>query len=540
MKYILTLIVAWTFTAAAHAQFTNSISNSPHNLSAGGPGTIHAATEQQICIFCHTPHNASLTRPLWNRNIPLNAYQIYTSRSLQALPGQPTGSSKLCLSCHDGTIALGSVLSRNQPISMVGGITTLPPGKSNLGTDLSDDHPVSFRYDSALASRNTKVKDPAILPSAVHLDYNSELQCTSCHDAHNNQYGKFLVMDNSQSQLCNSCHQQGMTNIPPHDQCASCHQQHSAPSGPFLLTGITVRDTCLQCHGGTSGTSGGGGAPNLAPDMAKADVHDTQSDVNLSNPIPNNVACSDCHEPHTMTSTPASAPIVRGNFGKQTGVNAAGAPLTTVQYEYEVCFKCHGDSAAVQPFINRKIVQANTRLEFSSTAVSFHPVEVAGKNPNVPSLKPGFNAASIIYCSDCHSSDTGTRAGGSGSNGVHGSNQSPLLIARYDTTDQSSESSAAYALCYRCHNRTSILNDQSFKEHKKHIVEERTPCSACHDAHGIASAQGTTANNARLINFDTNIVSPTSGGVLQYQSLGVFRGTCTLKCHGEDHNNESY
>ncbi|MFA7237563.1 MAG: cytochrome c3 family protein [Phycisphaeraceae bacterium] len=536
MKYIPTLTVALSFTAAAHAQLANSIGNSPHNLSAGGPGAIHAATEQQICIFCHTPHNASLTRPLWNRNIPLNAYQIYTSRSLQALPGQPTGSSKLCLSCHDGTIALGSVLSRDQPIFMVGGITTLPPGKSNLGTDLSDDHPISFRYDSALASRNTKIKDPALLPPAVHLDYNSELQCTSCHDAHNNQYGKFLVMDNSQSQLCNSCHQQGTTNIPPHDQCASCHQQHSAPSGPFLLAGVTVRDTCLQCHGGTSG----GTAPNLAPDMAKTDVHDTQSDVNLPNPIPNNVACSDCHEPHTMTFAPASAPIVRGNFGKQTGVNAAGAPLTVVQYEYEVCFKCHGDSAAVQPFINRKIVQANTRLEFSSAAVSFHPVEAAGKNPNVPSLKPGFNASSIIYCSDCHSSDTGTHAGGSSPNGPHGSNQSPLLIARYDTTDQSSESSAAYALCYRCHNRNSILNDQSFKEHKKHIVEERTPCSACHDAHGIASGQGTTANNARLINFDTNIVSPTSGGVLQYQSLGVFRGTCTLKCHGEDHNNESY
>src|SRR5690606_17606262 len=123
--------------------------------------------------------------------------------------GQPTGNSKLCLSCHDGTIALGNVVSRHQPIMMAGGITTLPPGKSNLGTDLSDDHPISFRYDSALVSKNPKLKSPAALHSSVRLDHNQELQCTTCHDAHDNQFGKFLVMANEQSQLCNSCHLMG-------------------------------------------------------------------------------------------------------------------------------------------------------------------------------------------------------------------------------------------------------------------------------------------------------------------------------------------
>src|SRR5678815_582510 len=134
----------WTL---AQGQQT-SIIDSAQNLSASGPGQIRAVSEQQVCIFCHTPHNAAPIQPLWNRSLPLSAYTVYSSTSLQAKPGQPTGSSKLCLSCHDGTIALGSVLSREQPIAMAGGVTTLPPGATNLGTDLSDDHPISFRYDT--------------------------------------------------------------------------------------------------------------------------------------------------------------------------------------------------------------------------------------------------------------------------------------------------------------------------------------------------------------------------------------------------------
>src|SRR4029078_3589800 len=83
----------------------SSVVNSPHNLSATGPGTIRATGEQQVCIFCHTPHNAAPIQPLWNRNVAVNASVPYSPSSLQAKPGQPTGTSKLCLSCHDGTIA---------------------------------------------------------------------------------------------------------------------------------------------------------------------------------------------------------------------------------------------------------------------------------------------------------------------------------------------------------------------------------------------------------------------------------------------------
>jgi predicted CXXCH cytochrome family protein len=520
-----------------------SVVNSPHNLSATGPGAIRAASEQEICIFCHTPHNATPVQPLWNRSTPVSAYRMYSSSRLQAAPGQPTGSSKLCLSCHDGTIALGQVASRAAPIAMVGGVTTLPPGPTNLGTDLSGDHPISFHYDANLAARNPRIKDPAALPPQTRLDANQEMQCTSCHDAHNNAMGDFLVMDNTNSQLCNSCHQVGQTTVNGHAQCADCHQPHKAPSGPFLLKGAKVTDTCLICH---SGQSGAGQGANIAVELTKFSRHDTSSPVDEPNHIPNGVTCSDCHAPHTMQTIPAVAPFVAGNFGRITGVNASGAEVEAAQFQYEVCYKCHADQPADLPpsalTVSRIITQQNKRLQFAPSAVSFHPVQGPGKNPDVPSLIPasGLTSASTIYCTDCHSSDASPAAGGAGARGPHGSTHPGLLMARYETADGTAESAAAYALCYRCHDRTSILSDQTFV-HNRHVVLSNTPCSACHDAHGISSVQGTVANNSHLINFDSSIVQrdPVTNR-LEYTTLGPRAGQCFLSCHGVAHSPKSY
>jgi len=517
---------------------SQSIVDTPHNLSAGGPNIIRANTEEQICIFCHTPHNASPIQPLWNRYLPVAAYSVYSSNSLDARPGQPTGSSKMCLSCHDGTIAVGSVVSQDQIIQMAGGITTLPPGASNLGTDLADDHPISFAYDSLLVSKDLHLFDPAGLPTEVHLDLNRELQCTTCHNAHDNSYGQFLVLSNDNSALCRTCHQISNTSIVEHQDCRGCHQTHSAPSGPYLLKGDRITSSCLTCHDGSHMN-----APNIGSDLAKMSVHDTNSPVDPLDPIPDHVTCADCHDSHTMMMGTASAPAIHPNFGTIDGINASGSPVEMAAAEYEVCFKCHSDQAAISSLVvPRQIVQNNTRLEFAFSAVSSHPVLGPGRNPDVPSLKPGWSESSVMYCSDCHGSDTSFLAGNSGPNGVHGSNEEPVLIARYETADYTPESAAAYALCYTCHWRegdTGILSDRSFP-HSEHL-EEDISCSACHDSHGISSSQGNTTNNSHLINFDTSIAFPDPNtGLLKYESLGRFAGQCYLTCHGEDHSAEDY
>jgi predicted CXXCH cytochrome family protein len=556
----------------AQGQSALSIIKSQHNLSASGPGAIKAVNEQQVCIFCHTPHNAAPVQPLWNRNVPMNAYRVYSSSTLAASPGQPTGSSKLCLSCHDGTIAIGSILSRSSPEQMINGVTTLPPGATNLGTDLSGDHPISFTYDSALALKKLgELLDPGTLPMQVKLDSSKQLQCTTCHDAHDDSRGSFLVMDNSQSQLCNSCHiPSGQATISGHNQCADCHQPHNAPSGALLLTGDTVTDTCIVCHGSapasvvtatpaavlqTDSVSRGvvvrnsaavslsSAAPSITRDLEKFSRHNADVPPAGFNTAGSSslVNCADCHESHTIKSGRALAPNIQPSLGKTSGITIAGAATARALYEYEICFKCHGSNNSSRPYITRKALQTNIRMEFVPSAVSFHPVTVPGRGRDVPSLIPGLTTASLVYCTDCHNSDTGEKSGGGGPDGPHGSNTPPLLISNYDTIDGSGESSVAYALCYRCHERSSILNNDSFSSHRQHIVNDRTPCSVCHDAHGISSAQGTTVANAHLINFDTTVVFPDPiTKRLEYRSAGRRSGQCYLLCHGKDHSGLRY
>ena len=98
-----------------------------------------------------------------------------------------------------------------------------------------------------------------------------------------------------------------------------------------------------------------------------------------------------------------------------------------------------------------------------------------------------------------------------------------------------------YALCYKCHDRDVLLSDGSlFKPHRKHVVDALTPCSACHDAHGVSALQGNPVNNAHLIDFDVSVVQPNAQGLRIYESAGPGAGSCSLSCHGREHERTGY
>lgn len=551
-----TLLVVFCAVALAaglaHPVFASSIVHSKHNLSASGPGSVKAATESEVCIFCHVPHNAGSQAPLWSRYETGRVYIPYTSATMKASVGQPTGASKLCLSCHDGTVALGMVRSRETAIQFTGPLTS----QKNLGTDLSDDHPVSFTYDSSLAFKNPELQSPSALTGRVRLDHSSQMQCTSCHDPHNDEFGSFLVTNPANSNLCTQCHSLPGWAGSPHDVsskpfsgvpgrqsnpgwgtvaqhgCQSCHAPHAAGGKKRLLYFSEEEKNCASCHNGRVASK------NVSAELNKPSVHPVWLSTGLHDPgeetllrSPRHVECSDCHNPHAAGDRDAGR--LPGSLRSVKGVNAAGTEINPTNFEYELCFRCHADTAAGKTYVNRQSAEMNTRLEFDPGNASYHPIENIGKNPDVPSLLAPYTASSVMECTSCHNSDSGPARGGNGPNGPHGSVYAPLLERQMSLADGLNESPASYALCYKCHDRNNLMSDRSFPSHKKHVQDAKASCLACHDPHGVK-------DTPHLINFDTNIVTPNATGKLSFEDLGRFKGRCYLSCHGKDHNPKSY
>ena len=568
------LLAALAFTAAdLPAQNANSIVNSKHNLSVSSPGSIHATTESDICIFCHTPHFASGEGPLWNHKTSAAVYRAYSSSTMTAVVGQPTGASRLCLSCHDGTVALGMVQSRGSAITM--NTAVMPSGSSKINLDLSGDHPISFVYDHSMAVRNGNLRDPRALPTDVKLDRGGELQCTACHDPHNDEYGNFLVMDNSGSALCLACHNianwatsihamsgnplpSALINAMAQSEtgttrkkavqvltvsgaaCASCHVPHAAGSKEELTRFEAPEKNCELCH------SSQGPGQNLEAEFSKASVHpiylNSESHTAAENPVnpaARHVTCVDCHNPHASTKVAGSKAHVAGALNGVRGISAGGTVMQNVAHEYELCFRCHGDSAQRGPArVTRQAVETNTRRQFNPSNLSFHPVEAIGKNPQSPSLIKPLTASSLMTCTDCHNSDQGPGASGNGPRGPHGSAYTPLLERRLLLTDGTPYNQDNFALCYKCHSPAAVDSQlvTSWAYHQQHIETERAACTTCHDSHG--------ATQPHLINFNTTYVLPYNG-VLRYTSTGLNHGNCTLTCHdgngqNHTHNNVAY
>lgn len=325
--------------------------------------------------------------------------------------------------------------------------------------------------------------------------------------------------------------------------CATCHFKANLKSG-----GGT--QLCIVCHGApqrmvaanrnlpTGFAPAGLQLKNIEAEFSKLYRHPTFDLMgrHRSNEIlpendpnaPRHSDCVDCHHPHYVTKENKFA----GIKGKRVGNF-----VTDITKEYELCYRCHAESA------NLPGKYVNKRAEFSLNNPSYHPVEGEGRNTAVISLikpykeKKGVPSdISIIKCTDCHNSDDPN-----GPKGPHGSRYKYILVDNYSVIDKQPENAFAYALCYRCHSRSSILANESFKLHSLHItgtnsiIPNGTSCFTCHSSHG-------STDNKYLIKFNTEYVAPNSKGILKFVEKGIakFSGECYLSCHGVDHNPKSY
>jgi hypothetical protein len=185
------------FGVPVHPQSAGGVAGTKHNLSASGPGELRALNETQICKFCHVPHSSVQPEALWGQKLSTEEYQVPDVRSRSGTrmrAPQPDGSSRLCLSCHDGTVALGDLAGRRR-VPMVGAAMISPGRSGYLGTDLTGSHPISFvvpdgDYGSDSAERDMGLRPLSSITGSrdVNLDAEGKMQCTTCHDPHKDEY----------------------------------------------------------------------------------------------------------------------------------------------------------------------------------------------------------------------------------------------------------------------------------------------------------------------------------------------------------------
>lgn len=385
------LIVLALFAATAGAALTkkSDVLNSKHNLSMPSTGpstrTITAVSESQICAFCHTPHGASttdtagnpLSGQLWNRRVPgSTTYTKYSSTSLDAeaiqsnFNGQPGGSSKLCLSCHDGTLALGTVNVINGTlgnpgvnIGMTGGVTTLPAGSYTansgytavIGTDLTNDHPISVDYTNALAVRDGELRQvnsnalqnwsdgtrdiigkrgpgyrPVLPLEGTGTNGIGQVQCASCHDPH--------IVD---------------TDATKGDQMflRLNRFQETVPAAAFNKDGDII---CLGCHDKNTGTSwavSSHGSSSVATQTYKPNAVTPRQFPTATTYKVWKFSCLNCHNGHTapgaqrLLTEGTSAPLVAGPGGATPAGGATRQGAGGVAQQENTCYLCHTSDA---------------------------------------------------------------------------------------------------------------------------------------------------------------------------------------------------
>ena len=467
-----------------------------HNLGPGSKSPVTGA-RPDACSYCHAPHSG-LNMGLWNQKLTTQTYSLYTSKTEKNSGTQPVlaSDSNMCLSCHDGTVAVGSTVAYGQ-VTMSGSMNTLDV----FGSNMQKSHPFSLvtplkdnaHLVASLAS-NGQTADPT---GTVKLIKGS-VECTTCHNPHVQAKDlisqNFLVKDSSSGQLCLSCHdparqvggevnplvdwttsahatsahkisasaQLGSYATVATDACISCHTPHNAGSGARLLRGQDEQ-ACISCHNGSTNVPMAPytnvfveyGTPRVGhPFPDSSNPHDASESVLLNNN--RHATCVDCHNGHGSQPVQVfpAAPLIRVSQKNVAGINATDGTsvLAPAVNQYENCLRCHSSGPGKQSlpkfgYFAIRAVSAGDPLDLvpqlGASATSSHPVMHARSSTfsqpslllnmmNLDGIKQGRSMGTQILCTDCHNSDDNRESGGLGANGPHGSKFTHILERRYE------------------------------------------------------------------------------------------------------------
>ena len=215
-KYYLLLLGFAATAALAPGIASATVVGTSHDLSSTAPGA-------QVCIACHTPHSANSTLLLWNHQLSASSFAWSDATETTGGTTLPTniktwsGSSKNCLSCHDGTVEIGKTYN---PASTWD--ATKIVGAAKVGPDLKGNHPVAVpypnnstknTYNGATTGTEVILADYKSAPTKVRLfrdpaggANNYGIECASCHDPHSSTYASFLRDSTVGSAICLDCH----------------------------------------------------------------------------------------------------------------------------------------------------------------------------------------------------------------------------------------------------------------------------------------------------------------------------------------------
>jgi len=259
------------------------IAGTKHDLSISGSGNKFTAANgsSEICAFCHTPHGADTAAPvpLWNRVLGTpGSYTTYAALGTSSLDGAtaPVGSVSLaCLSCHDGTQAMNTVINQagsggynasgaTQAGTWTGNAATASPvgslsnaGIALIGTDLRNDHPVGIQYggggflssanlNTTNATANGTSNDADFVKPKVTGNASTAAFWVETNGTAGRQKTDLILYTRSDSTAYNGNAIAG--GAQPYVECASCHDPHTSTAPTFLRMSNTSSALCLACH----------------------------------------------------------------------------------------------------------------------------------------------------------------------------------------------------------------------------------------------------------------------------------------------------